>query len=366
MQGTMRAVPAIFLQYAKNKTNVELFKDGIITTTCVAIDILTIYKGVPAFTAAKGLRRAYIGFEVANATANLVLNLSGTELQGTQFANLVKYSDYIMLGIGVKDLVRVTGKSVFPALYAKAKDNVNQLNKQSIKYFLASYMRLRVEMTTLASVPANQSAKTVKIIYDTVEKELKATADGRAIFKEAEDLAKSGEDLGKALEKAFNHVPTSGVLVTNGTKQGTFLVGSFNSDLKFILKEINYPEVTDYNLLRPSAKPLYLTPNEQKFNMLNVSSDVVDYFSKKGGFFNMVNAKWIDAAVIQNADIIIVSKLADLYDVSGNLSGFGKEMHRLEWKHGYRFDTNTKMMLPPSRANGLPTHTLRNENKITD
>ena len=197
MQGTMRAVPAIFLQYAKNKTNVELFKDGIITTTCVAIDILTIYKGAPAFTAAKGLRRAYIGFEVANATANLVLNLSGTELQGTQFANLVKYSDYIMLGIGVKDLVRVTGKSVFPALYAKAKDNVNQLNKQSIKYFLASYMRLRVEMTTLASVPANQSAKTVKIIYDTVEKELKATADGRAIFKEAEDLAKTTKSLSR-------------------------------------------------------------------------------------------------------------------------------------------------------------------------
>ena len=147
-----------------------------------------------------------------NAGANLVLNLSGTELQGTQFANLVKYSDYIMLGIGVKDLVRVTGKSAFPDLYKKAKDNVNQLNKQSMKYFLASYMRLRVEMTTLASVPANQSAKTVKIIYDTVEKELKATADGRAIFKEAEDLA---GNLGRSLDVMFDEAFESIASVQN-------------------------------------------------------------------------------------------------------------------------------------------------------
>ena len=46
---------------------------------------------------------------------------------------------------------------------------------------------------------------------------------------------------------------------------------------------------------------------------------------------------------------------------SGDLSGFGKEIHRLEWKHGYRFDPTTKMMVPPSKASGLPTKTLQSE-----
>ncbi len=170
----------------------------------------------------------------------------------------------------------------------------------------------------------------------------------------------------KFVEIAFSHSPTSGALITKNAKQGTFLVGSFNSDLDFILRELNYPEITDYNLLRPSANPEYLTPLGQKFNMLNVSKEVVDYFSKKGGFFNIVNARWVDAAVIQNADIFIVSKLEDLYSAPGRLSGFGKEVHRFEWKHGYRYDPDTKMMVPPNKANKLPTRTLQNENFIGD
>ncbi len=84
------------------------------------------------------------------------------------------------------------------------------------------------------------------------------------------------------------------------------------------------------------------------------------------GFFNVVNAKWVDAAVLQNADVIIVSKLDDLYKAPGELTGFGKEVHRFEWKHGYRYDPNTKMMVPPNKANGLPTITFQNENKLVN
>jgi hypothetical protein len=78
----------------------------------------------------------------------------------------------------------------------------------------------------------------------------------------------------------------------------------------------------------------------------------------------MVNAKWIDAAVHQSADILIVSKTDELYKSAGELTGFGKEVHRLEWKHGYRFDPSSKMMVPPSKAQGLNPLTLSHENII--
>ena len=82
-----------------------------------------------------------------------------------------------------------------------------------------------------------------------------------------------------------------------------------------------------------------------------------------GGFFTKVNGPWIDAAVKQGADVFVVSnvkKIENIYTITNEnnvvtteLTGFGKELHRLEWKHGYRFDPATRMMVPPSKANGL-------------
>lgn len=50
------------------------------------------------------------------------------------------------------------------------------------------------------------------------------------------------------------------------------------------------------------------------------------------------------------------------------LTGFGKEVHCFEWKHGYRFDPKTKRMLPPSELKGrkFPTLTQLEEHKIVD
>ncbi|WP_262151803.1 hypothetical protein [Chryseobacterium foetidum] len=44
-------------------------------------------------------------------------------------------------------------------------------------------------------------------------------------------------------------------------------------------------------------------------------------------------------------------KLADGTRKS-TLSGFGKEIHRFEWKYGYRFDAKTKRMLSPEQLKG--------------
>lgn len=154
---------------------------------------------------------------------------------------------------------------------------------------------------------------------------------------------------------AFNHIPTSGAIISSNAKQGTFLIGSFQDDLIHIIDELGpYPKIQPVDFNFPVS-------SEQKFNLLNISDAQYTYWTENGGFFTKVNGSWIDAAVIQNADVIVISNFNRLYNSPGVLSGFGKEIHRLEWKHGYRFDPTTKSMVSPSKASGLPAKTLQSE-----
>ncbi|MBX7227707.1 MAG: hypothetical protein K1X55_16855 [Chitinophagales bacterium] len=172
----------------------------------------------------------------------------------------------------------------------------------------------------------------------------------------------------------FNHLPTSGFIASENMRTGTYLIGRYWDDFEFILKELGYPKITDVKQLL-SDNFEFITPLGQKFNLLNVSKEVVDYFSKNklGNFFDLVNAKWIDKAVERGEDIFMVTIKDDLYRPvyrKGKkyieLTGFGKEVHRLEWKYGYRFDEATKQMLPPTRAKGLKPLTKFEDYKIID
>ncbi|WP_435525310.1 hypothetical protein [Chryseobacterium indoltheticum] len=64
---------------------------------------------------------------------------------------------------------------------------------------------------------------------------------------------------------------------------GTFLVGSFGSDLQNILKELDYPELIDKAMLK-SDYP-FNAPKGQKFNLLNVSDEIYTEAIAKGGFY---------------------------------------------------------------------------------
>ena len=155
--------------------------------------------------------------------------------------------------------------------------------------------------------------------------------------------------------RAFSHVPTSGAIVYEGLENGTFLIGGFPPDLINILDELGYPKMDPLNLSFP-------VPVGQKFNLLNVSDAVYEPFiNATPGFFTAVNGPWIDAAVSQGVPIIVVSDVnLHLYKVEDNvtkLTGFGKEVHRLEYQHGYRYDPATRRMLPPGSVDGLPTLT---------
>lgn len=62
----------------------------------------------------------------------------------------------------------------------------------------------------------------------------------------------------------------------------------------------------------------------------------------------------MDAAVQQNQFILVASNVSDyVYETPTKLTGFGKEIHRLEWIHGYRFNPSNNTMVPPSEATGL-------------
>ena len=153
----------------------------------------------------------------------------------------------------------------------------------------------------------------------------------------------------------FKHIPTSGINITSKAKQGTYLIGSYPSDLQYILKELGYPKINKIDLDFP-------VPTGQKFNLLNISDGLYKkYLASGGGFFKQVNGPWIDAAVRQGKDVMVVSDFKQLYNSAGELTGFGKEMHRLEWVHGYRFDPNTKMMIPQPKGSKLPTKTLQSD-----
>ncbi|WP_299434391.1 hypothetical protein [uncultured Aquimarina sp.] len=169
----------------------------------------------------------------------------------------------------------------------------------------------------------------------------------------------------------FKHKPSSGVVVSKDTPLGTYLVGGWMTDLKFILKELDYPVITDFEILRRNFE--FLAPSGQKYNLLNVSEEVVRYFSKRGGFFNRVNAKWVDAAVKRRENILLITRKIDLYRPiikDGKrievLTGYGKEIHRFEWKHGYRYDSKTNKMVPSEKAKSLQTLTNFEDHKIVD
>jgi hypothetical protein len=154
-------------------------------------------------------------------------------------------------------------------------------------------------------------------------------------------------------QSAFRHKFTSGVTVYTDEPFGTFLIGSFRHDLEQVLNELNYPTIArvDFN---------FPVPANQKFNLLNITIDEYTYWVNNGGFFTKVNGPWIDAAVSSKQKIIVTSDMAYAYSSSFidnievfELTGFGKELHRLEWKHGYRYDPLTHTMVPPELAKDL-------------
>lgn len=193
-------------------------------------------------------------------------------------------------------------------------------------------------------------------LANDVDKAFAVGTPQRTVVDDLEEMAaNSGAAPAQAVGSIFKHVCTSGAVITYDARMGTFLIGSFTDDLQYILEELNYPKIDNVDFTFP-------VPAGQKFNLLNISDQAYTYWAANGGFFTKVNGPWIDAAVAQQADIVVVSDVKMVYDPKTNqLTGFGKEVNRLEWSHGYRYNPATKMMVPPAEAGSLPTLTQQSD-----
>ncbi|MEL7219794.1 MAG: polymorphic toxin-type HINT domain-containing protein, partial [Bacteroidota bacterium] len=172
--------------------------------------------------------------------------------------------------------------------------------------------------------------------------------------------------------------PTSGLRIYSNAPEGTFIIGGFGPDLKFILPQFPTATIGDpvdlvlpdhVNQLNGWISAGFPQPIGSQFNLLNVydplfvhvlnnPQELVTYgvFTDRGAgqFFTFINGPWMDAAVQQNQFILVASNVSDyVYETPTKLTGFGKEIHRLEWIHGYRFNPSNNTMVPPSEATGL-------------
>jgi hypothetical protein len=145
----------------------------------------------------------------------------------------------------------------------------------------------------------------------------------------------------------LNHKPTSGAVITTIEGKTTTVIGAYEPDLKYILNELSVPVQTG---TVESVVEGFSKGNPGGLNFLNVSDSVFNEGNELGGFFETVNAAWIDAAVTRGDEIIVVSALEHRYKLNGaRLSGFGKEVERLTDIHGYKWNFDRTRLHAPNK-----------------
>jgi len=419
-------VPALYAYYlAERKAHEELMK-----TLRISLDILAIVLAVGSLGTASGLSLAIAVIDIGVATTDLILmdeDVKKFLMQYEEGQWFVENWDiiYAMLGAGMLATSLVRGiLQNGPQLLQRLKNlkNIGAKNQAFVKQlelFIAKIEASNVgkslkpqllEEVVIVSKPSNASTikKILKLAFSSTDDFIEFVSKNLAgkgisvrkieekIFEvlykgvvvESGNEQKVGAFLKKVYYKGpnkttkflnglvnsltksrFLHSPTSGATLSGTEEMGTYLVGSFTSDLDFIIRELDYPEIIDMAVLEGNFA--FNVPQGHKFNMLNVAKKVYDAAQESGGFFTRVNSKWVDYAVTQKVEVVIVSEqkyLRSWEQVDGLrksvLTGFGKEIHRFEWKHGYRYDPKTMRMVPPNKAEGLKTLTKFEEYKI--
>ncbi len=163
-----------------------------------------------------------------------------------------------------------------------------------------------------------------------------------------DDLVRQSKIVAKvddvAPKSVVSHVTTSGARLVPNPNKTTTVIGAYGPDLKNIMGELGVPAQTGHldHILHGLKGG-----NKGGFNFLNVSEDVYNAGVHRGGFFSKVNAAWVDDAVRRGDDILVVSARKHMFDSSGKLTGFGKEVDRLINVHGYRWNSGFTRLLPP-------------------
>ena len=162
----------------------------------------------------------------------------------------------------------------------------------------------------------------------------------------------------------IGYTSSNGVRLSWDDAWDTYLIGSYNEDIRTIIQRLKYPI-----LCRRDIENGGYPPFGQVYNILN--DNYAEYrqcrdIGGPGAFFRVVNARWLDRAVSRNRVIKAVTNPGrnDLVRNEFALTGFGREIHRLEHIHGWRYDPVRRQFLPQSKTKFRRTYTKRNEGQI--
>ncbi len=401
-------LPAIYVKYfADQKEWAE-----VAMTVRVCADLLVIIITIATLGGASPLAVALGVLDTAMATGDLIVAASQSELEKTPEGRefLEKWNKAMLIAsvvtavpaafaAGTKLLLLIKNAATLKTVKIMLLKLILEANITNFEKNTVRLLEARVEiviatkgvldelsvaklyeqgcmLVTGEEKVGNATVQKAALIYKG-ERIAQGTANDQEFINALKQLKDAQYDAGKLLKALegllprwqFQHILSSGVKITENVRKGAYLVGGWVADFQFVLKELEYPVITDAKILEKAYS--FPVPQGQKFNLLNVSEDVVKHFAKKGGFFKRVNAPWVDAAVLRKEEIIVATRQKDLFRTvikDGEevevLTGFGKEIHRFEWEHGYRFDPKTKRMLPPDQAKGLPTLTKFEQNKL--
>ncbi|WP_346026322.1 hypothetical protein [Beduinella massiliensis] len=149
--------------------------------------------------------------------------------------------------------------------------------------------------------------------------------------EEITDQSASENDIEKPNEEqvVIKFLPTSGIPIANNPDKTTTILGRYQTDIKWIIEELNIEKNTDFG--------------EKKggFNVLNVPDD---FYITGEQFWQEYNKPFLDAAIERGDDIVMTTPInnSSMYLISGEITGYGREYQYL-CSHGYEL-VNGKMV----------------------
>jgi hypothetical protein len=151
-----------------------------------------------------------------------------------------------------------------------------------------------------------------------------AVSVAKGLKKIGFDDAKIKKLTGTIAVKTLRYIPTSGVKLKTISNKTTTVLGRFEKDIVFIIKELNLPKSLDF-----SAKP-------NGFNILNAPNDL---YKNADQFWKEYNLPFLDQAIARGDEILLATKpIGDaIKNLDGKPTGFGREYSYL-LKKGYHYD----------------------------
>jgi hypothetical protein len=167
-KGSLIIVPAIFLKFASDKQ----WNSQVLNGLAITVDLATLATGPGAWVKAAQLaskarqaRRAWTLFDVSNAAGNLAINVARVDDPG--FMQLVELHNLMMVGIGLKDVSRMSLEQSVRAMQA-----AQGIDWAKAAHYVHLWQQLQKNAQLLNRIPAATQQK-IRTLSQTLRKEYK-------------------------------------------------------------------------------------------------------------------------------------------------------------------------------------------------